>query len=372
MAAEVAGSVAERDLLDALVSGARQPAGPDQPSTCRRRCRCSGQGEPVSQRGRDPGEVGRGARARRRQARGRAHPRGPACLLRGGDSPAELDHAGTLNWLRDAGDPRRAGAGPGHRRGRPADLPDLDLQAGRGRRHPGRLRVLAHRQPDPHRARGVPGRPRERQPRAFAFASGMAAEDCLIRALCSPGDRVIIPTDAYGGTYRLFAKVLARVGGRLRRRHADRRRRGPPTRCAERQTRLVWVETPTNPLLSIVDIARARRGRARGRARCSSSTTRSPRPYLQRPLDLGADVVVHSTTKYLGGHSDVVGGAVVLHDADVRRATSRLPAERHRRGRRPVRLLAHAARDQDARGADGPALRERRPGGRDAGRPSRP
>ena len=150
---------------------------------------------------------------------------------------------------------------------------------------------------------------------ALAFASGMAAEDCLVRAVCSPGDRVIIPDDAYGGTYRLFAAVLARWGldyvpVHLADLTAVRRV------LAERPARLVWAETPTNPLLSIADIA-ALAGAAHeaGAMLVVDNTFASPR--LQRPLTLGADVVVHSTTKYLGGHSDVVGGALVTADAEV-------------------------------------------------------
>ena len=151
--------------------------------------------------------------------------------------------------------------------------------------------------------------------RALAFASGMAAEDCLIRAVCSPGDRVIIPDDAYGGTYRLFAAVLARWGLDCVPVHLSDVT--AVRRClAERPARVLWVETPTNPLLGIADIA-ALSGAAHeaGAMLVVDNTFASPR--LQRPLALGADVVVHSTTKYLGGHSDVVGGALVTADADV-------------------------------------------------------
>jgi cystathionine gamma-synthase len=148
---------------------------------------------------------------------------------------------------------------------------------------------------------------------ALAFASGLAAEDCLLRTLCSPGDRVLIPDDAYGGTYRLFAQVLAGWGldyevvpisdvAAVRERLAAR-----PTRC-------VWAETPTNPLLNIADIrGLARAAHEAGAMLVVDNTFASP--YLQQPLTLGADAVVHSTTKYLGGHSDVIGGAAVLADA---------------------------------------------------------
>jgi cystathionine gamma-synthase len=148
---------------------------------------------------------------------------------------------------------------------------------------------------------------------AFAFASGMAAEDCLLRVLCQPGDHVLIPTDAYGGTYRLFSKVLARWGIGY-----DTVPQTDPNAVRAalrgRDIRLVWTETPTNPLLSVVDLAPlAEAAHAAGALLVVDNTFASP--YLQRPLDLGADAVVHSTTKYLGGHSDVVGGAVVLRDA---------------------------------------------------------
>ncbi len=150
---------------------------------------------------------------------------------------------------------------------------------------------------------------------ALAFASGMAAEDCLIRAVCSPGDRVVIPDDAYGGTYRLFAAVLARWGLDYVPVHLPDL--AAVRRClADQPARVVWVETPTNPLLGIVDIAAlAEVAHEAGALLVVDNTFASPR--LQRPLVLGADVVVHSTTKYLGGHSDVVGGALVTADAEV-------------------------------------------------------
>jgi cystathionine gamma-synthase len=150
---------------------------------------------------------------------------------------------------------------------------------------------------------------------ALAFASGMAAEDCLIRAVCSPGDRVIIPDDAYGGTYRLFAAVLAGWGLDYVPVHLPDV--AAVRRClADRPARVLWVETPTNPLLAIADIAAlAEAAHEAGAMLVVDNTFASPR--LQRPLALGADVVVHSTTKYLGGHSDVVGGALITADAGV-------------------------------------------------------
>jgi cystathionine gamma-synthase len=148
--------------------------------------------------------------------------------------------------------------------------------------------------------------------RAFAFASGMAAEDCLIRTLCRPGDRVLIPGDAYGGTFRLFDKVLTTWGVQYA--PVMQTDLEAVARAADAQRpRLIWAETPTNPLLSIVDIrALAAIAHEHGALLVVDNTFASP--YLQRPLDLGADFVIHSTTKYVGGHSDVVGGAVVMKD----------------------------------------------------------
>jgi cystathionine gamma-synthase len=151
----------------------------------------------------------------------------------------------------------------------------------------------------------------ERGARGLAFASGLAAEDALLRTVLAPGAHVVVPNDAYGGTYRLFAKVASRWGventpvpiGDL-----------SAVRAALRpETKLVWVETPTNPLLGIADIAAlAEIAHEAGALLVVDNTFASP--YLQQPLVLGADVVVHSTTKYFGGHSDVVGGALVVAD----------------------------------------------------------
>ncbi|HEU5420970.1 MAG TPA: cystathionine gamma-synthase [Streptosporangiaceae bacterium] len=148
--------------------------------------------------------------------------------------------------------------------------------------------------------------------RALAFASGMAAADCLVRAVGRPGDRVLIPHDAYGGTFRLFDKVL--TGWNLD--YASVPMTDPAAvraALAERPARLVWVESPTNPLLSVADIA-VLAGIAHEAGALLAVDNTFASPYLQQPLTLGADAVVHSTTKYLGGHSDVVGGAVVVAD----------------------------------------------------------
>jgi cystathionine gamma-synthase len=150
--------------------------------------------------------------------------------------------------------------------------------------------------------------------RGFAFASGLAAEDTVVRGLLDPGDHVVLPNDAYGGTHRLFDKVLQRWGvGHTPVALSD----VDAVRKAIRpETRLVWVETPTNPLLGIADIeALASVAHEAGALLAIDNTFATP--YLQRPLVLGADIVIHSTTKYAGGHSDVVGGAVVVRDLDL-------------------------------------------------------
>jgi cystathionine gamma-synthase len=147
---------------------------------------------------------------------------------------------------------------------------------------------------------------------ALSFASGLAAEDALLRAVLLPGDEVLLGNDVYGGTYRLIARILGPWGVTLRvvdMSDAD----AVASAIEERAPKIVWVETPSNPLLRITDIAElARVSHAAGALVVVDNTFASPA--LQRPLALGADVVVHSTTKYLGGHSDVVGGALVLND----------------------------------------------------------
>ncbi|MDQ0599311.1 cystathionine gamma-synthase [Streptomyces canus] len=147
--------------------------------------------------------------------------------------------------------------------------------------------------------------------RGLAFASGLAAEDCLLRTLLSPGDHVVIPNDAYGGTFRLFAKVVARWGVEWS--VADTSDPAAVRAAITPKTKAVWVETPSNPLLGITDIAAvAQIARDAGAKLVVDNTFATP--YLQQPLSLGADVVVHSLTKYMGGHSDVVGGALITAD----------------------------------------------------------
>jgi cystathionine gamma-synthase len=150
--------------------------------------------------------------------------------------------------------------------------------------------------------------------RGFAFASGLAAEDCVFRTLCRPGDHVVIPSDAYGGTYRLVASVFERWG--LSWTAVDETDLAAVEAALRPNTRVIWCETPTNPLLAITDLGMlADLAHQNGTAFVVDNTFATP--YLQRPIDHGADIVVHSTTKYLGGHSDVIGGAAVAAEDNV-------------------------------------------------------
>jgi cystathionine gamma-synthase len=145
----------------------------------------------------------------------------------------------------------------------------------------------------------------------LAFASGMAAEDAVLRAVLRPGDHIIIPADAYGGTYRLGAQIYEPAG--ISWSAVDLGDHAALAGAWRDETKVLWVETPTNPLLSVVDIAAAASfAHERGALVVVDNTFATP--YLQLPLRLGADIVVHSSTKYLGGHSDVVGGLVAVGD----------------------------------------------------------
>jgi cystathionine gamma-synthase len=142
--------------------------------------------------------------------------------------------------------------------------------------------------------------------RAVSFASGLAAEHALITVVCAPGSHVVLPADLYGGTYRLVDKVMARWG--LQFDLVDQTDLDAVERAVRDDTRLIWVESPTNPFLNVIDVEGVI---ARGRDALVAVDNTFATPANQRPLELGADFVVHSTTKYLGGHSDVVGGVVV-------------------------------------------------------------
>ncbi|HEY8655170.1 MAG TPA: cystathionine gamma-synthase [Candidatus Limnocylindria bacterium] len=148
----------------------------------------------------------------------------------------------------------------------------------------------------------------------LAFASGMAATDAIAHLLSS-GDQVVIGDDVYGGTYRLFSKVFSRAGITLT--AVDMREPGNVKRAITKRTKLVWIETPTNPMLKVIDIAAVTEIARKARALSVVDNTFAS-PFLQQPLLLGADLVLHSTTKYIGGHSDVVGGAIVGISADLR------------------------------------------------------
>ncbi len=153
----------------------------------------------------------------------------------------------------------------------------------------------------------------------LSFSSGLAAEDALLRAVLKPGDEVLLGDDVYGGTYRLIARILGPWGIGLR--IVDMSDlNAVAAALEEKPARILWVETPSNPLLRITDIAGlAKLGRDAGALVVVDNTFASPA--LQQPLSLGADVVVHSATKYLGGHSDVVGGALVINDDAVAEGT---------------------------------------------------
>src|SRR4028119_335558 len=148
----------------------------------------------------------------------------------------------------------------------------------------------------------------------LAFSSGVAATDAVIKLL-SPGDEVIAANDMYGGTYRLFSKVFERFGIKFH--YVNMQDTNNISAVINDKTKLIWAETPTNPLMNIVDIAAVSQiGKEHNVLVCVDNTFASP--YLQNPLDLGADIVMHSATKYLGGHSDVIQGALMMNDADLR------------------------------------------------------
>lgn len=148
----------------------------------------------------------------------------------------------------------------------------------------------------------------------LAFSSGVAATDAVIKLL-SPGDEVIAANDMYGGTYRLFTKVFEKFGIRFR--YVDTTTPSNVAAAITAQTKLIWLETPTNPLMNITDItAITAIAKPKNVLVCVDNTFASP--CLQNPLDLGADIVMHSSTKYLGGHSDTIQGALVMNDRELR------------------------------------------------------
>lgn len=148
----------------------------------------------------------------------------------------------------------------------------------------------------------------------LAFSSGVAATDAVIKLL-QPGDEVIAGNDMYGGTYRMFTKIFTRFG--LKFHYVNMQDANNIRQYVNNHTKLIWIETPTNPLMNITDIASiAAIAKEYKALLCVDNTFASP--YLQNPLDLGADIVMHSVTKYLGGHSDVIQGCLVMNDASLR------------------------------------------------------
>src|SRR5688572_20619445 len=148
----------------------------------------------------------------------------------------------------------------------------------------------------------------------LAFSSGVAATDAVIKLL-QPGDEVICGNDMYGGTYRLFTKIFEKFGIKFH--YVDMHDAGNIKQYINSNTKLIWLETPTNPLMNIIEIAAVTAfARPQKILVCVDNTFASP--YLQNPLDLGADLVMHSVTKYLGGHSDVIQGCLVMNDAELR------------------------------------------------------
>jgi cystathionine gamma-lyase len=148
----------------------------------------------------------------------------------------------------------------------------------------------------------------------LAFSSGVAATDAVIKLL-QPGDEVIAANDMYGGTYRLFTKVFEKFGIKFH--YVDMTQAANVKKLINKNTKLIWTETPTNPLMNIIDLSEmATISKQHNILLCVDNTFASP--YLQTPLDLGADIVMHSSTKYLGGHSDVIQGALVMNDAELR------------------------------------------------------
>ncbi len=149
---------------------------------------------------------------------------------------------------------------------------------------------------------------------ALAFSSGVAATDAVIKLL-EPGDEVIAANDMYGGTYRLFTKVFAKFGIEFK--YVDTTNPENVSNAVSSKTKLIWIETPTNPLMNITDIhAISKIARKAGALLCVDNTFASP--YFQNPLNFGADIVMHSATKYLGGHSDVIQGALIMNDDQLR------------------------------------------------------
>ena len=201
---------------------------------------------------------------------------------------------------------------PDHGRGDAPHLCSVNLRARKPRRSQG-LRVLAHAEPDAHGLGALHRRPRGGT-RGFAFASGMATTATLLELIDS-GDHVLAMDDLYGGSFRLFERVRRRSAA-LDFTFADLSQAEAAAAAIRPNTRMIWIETPTNPLLRLVDIAAvAETARKRGILVVVDNTFATP--WIQRPLELGADIVMHSATKFLNGHSDMVGGVAIVSDAEL-------------------------------------------------------
>ena len=186
--------------------------------------------------------------------------------------------------------------------------------------------------------------------------SGLAAISTVLELL-DTGDHVIASDDLYGGSFRLFDKVRKRSAG-LTFDFVDMSDLANVEKAIKPNTKMIWVETPTNPLLRLADLAGiAKLAKKRGILTASDNTFASP--YMQRPLEQGIDIVVHSTTKYLNGHSDIVGGCAVVGRQQGPGRASALPAQRRRRDSGAVRFLPRAARTENAGAAHGAALQQR-------------
>ncbi len=253
--------------------------------------------------------------------------------------------------IRDPGDPRRTA----HRRATGAVTFQIYQTSTYGQETPGVNKGYVYART------GNPGRTALEECLAsledaqfcYTASSGMAAINnilCLLQA----GDHVVTCQDLYGGAYRMFTKLYSKFGVKFS--FVDATNLDVIEKAFTPQTKMLWLETPSNPLLGITDIAAVAGVARQAGARLVVDNTFAS-PYLQAPLKLGADIVMHSTTKYLNGHSDVLGGASITNDPALARAAQVLP---ERRGRRPGPdgLLPQPARHQDAAGPHGPPLRQ--------------
>ena len=207
----------------------------------------------------------------------------------------------------------------------------------------------------------------ERGVAGYAFASGMAATTALTQLLLKQGDHAICSENVYGGTFRLFDKIVRHYGVDFT--YVNTSDLADVEKAMRPNTQMVFIETPTNPIMSITDIRAVADIAHRQNCRVVVDNTFMS-PYFQRPIELGADIVVHSTTKYLNGHSDSVGGVAVLKRQG-RRGPAAVHSERRRSDSVAVRFVARAARNQDSAGPNGSAQCKRHGHCEIPGRPER-